>query len=105
MEKRNDRIFIGLILVLIGIYCILKAVGINVAAYLSGWWWILIIVVGLYMIFIKKRFFGGVLVTGIGLVFFLAEKAVITSALTFPIILTLVGVLFLITANDKNRKG
>ena len=96
MDKRKDRILLGLILLLIGAYSICKAVGITFPV-IVGWWWLIIIIIGIYVIFAKKRIFGGVLITAVGLVFFLAERGVISAALPFPIILVIVGILFIFT--------
>ena len=102
MNKNKDRILLGCVLLIIGIYSICKAAGITFP-YIAGWWWLFLIVLGLYLIFFKKRLFGGILISCIGLVFFLAERAIISSALPFPIILTIVGLLFLFVPKGDNK--
>lgn len=95
-SKHNDRFVIGILLLLIGAYYILKYCGINISIFFEGWWCILLIMFGLYKVLIKRRYFAGLLIAGIGLIFFLTVRAIISTALQIPLLLVLLGVLFLV---------
>ena len=54
------------------------------------------IMFGLYKALIKKRYFAGLLIAGVGLIFFLSTRAIISAALQVPLLLVLLGALFII---------
>lgn len=95
-SKNKDRIVIGLLLLIIGAYYILKHFGVNLSPFFDGWWCLLLVLIGLYQAFKNKKYFGGLFVAGIGVVMFLSIKAVIASALEVPLLLVLLGILFIV---------
>ena len=99
MEKRKDRILLGCILIVVGLYNILKLFGVTIPA-LAEWWWLIFLVIGLYIIFAKKRYISGVFITAVGLI--IAERSIFNSAYSFPIILILLGLLLLFAPKNND---
>lgn len=105
--KTFTRVFLGLLLILIGALYILKITGIaDVTVCLNGWWTFFIIIPCFNGVLKNRDRFGNMIGLAVGILLFLAAQGVfgyvVAGKLIVPVIIILVGLKMVIVSQPRN---